>query len=125
MPRKRQYIEEALQKSVVEYLRWALPSDAVCWATPNQRGTRARWENELLKAMGVLSGYPDLSVLHQGHLVCIELKAPGRTNSGVQKAVHGRLRDAGAHVHTCHSLGEVATVLELEGIPLKARLKAA
>lgn len=123
MPRKRKFVEDALQKQVIEYLRLALP-DAVIWATPNQAGTRTVGETRRLKGMGVLAGFPDICILHETVLTCIELKAPGRSLSDVQKELHPKLRAAGAIVHTCKSLEQVQAILELEGFQLKARAAA-
>ena len=114
--------EEDLQKAVVQLLGIALPASAMFWTTPNQRGTRKRWENQLLKAMGVLAGFPDLAILWRSRLYLIELKAPGGALSPAQKALHVRLGLAGAKVWVCFSIEQVIERLELWEIPLRAKL---
>lgn len=120
----KQYPEEALQKAVVQFFGkpvYALPADAVFWATANQRGTRKMWENQLLKAMGVLPGFPDLAILWRGQLYLIECKAPGGALSPVQKALHVRLGLAGAKIWVCFSFEQVVERLKLWEIPLSAK----
>ena len=63
--------EEALQRQVVSLLFYCRPR-CVWFAVPNQRGTRKRYEAEILKAMGVRAGVADLIFLSVG---VIELKA--------------------------------------------------
>lgn len=70
--------EEALQRALVAHLRLLEPP-RMFWATPNQRGTRQRWEQAILAAMGVRAGIPDLFVLGPNRvMLAIELKAPPR-----------------------------------------------
>jgi hypothetical protein len=120
---RKQYPEEAMQKTVVQFLgkpAYALPKDAVFWHTPNQRGTRAEWENKLLKAMGTLAGFPDIAILYQGQLYLIELKSRSGTFSPVQKALHARLATAGAKTWVCFSFEQVVERLKMWKIPLSA-----
>lgn len=115
--------EEALQRQVAAFLDVALPEDAVWWHTPNQRGTRARFENEILKALGVKGGFPDVAILFRGRLYCIELKAPGRKPTDAQDALRARLQRAGAIYpdEPAYRLEEVEGYLDAWFIPLKAR----
>ena len=117
--------EEDLQKAVVQFLgkpAYALPIDAVFWHTPNARGTRKEWENKLMKALGVLAGFPDIAILWQGQLYLIELKARGGSFSEVQKALHVRLGLAGAKTWVCYSFEQVVERLQVWEIPLRAKI---
>ena len=114
--------EEALQRQVAAFLDIALPEDAVWWHTPNQRGTRSRVENMILKGLGVKAGIPDVMILWRGQLYCIELKAPGGYFSTQQRAMREQLMLAGAkYVSEKRSLDEVIASLTFWRIPLKAR----
>ena len=117
--------EEALQKAVAAYLDVALPGNAVWWHTPNQRGTRKRWEGALLKALGVLAGIPDVLIFYESRLYGIELKSPAGRLTAVQQALHELLRAAGARVETCRTLDSVEYQLLFWKIPLRARTKVA
>lgn len=132
VPRKpRQYPEEALQKTVAIFLDHWLLGPALWWATPNQKGTRSTFEQQLLVALGVKEGIPDIWVLFHGRLHGIELKAPPKVLkrgasrakprlSDAQKEMHPRLEAAGAVVTVARSLEEVERFLRLHGVPLRA-----
>lgn len=123
--------EDALQRSVVAYLRLALPKEAVWWATPNG-GYRDPVTAALLQAAGVEPGIPDLFVLFEGRLIGVELKAPPkRLKSGklsqakgrlsnAQKVMIPRLAQAGCPTLVCQSLDEVQQGLAALGVPLRA-----
>lgn len=117
MPKQRP--EEQLQKAVFAYLDVALPRDAVAWHTPNQRGTRKRWENALLKGLGVRKGIPDVLVLWNGRLHCVELKAPGRKATQTQLEMAEQLKLAGGVWISATSLDGVVGALLGWGIPLR------
>lgn len=98
--------EEALQRQVAAYLD-AVP-DLLWWATANQRGTRARFEMGVLKAMGVKPGVPDISILLPGGKIgFLELKAGRGKLSEHQAAFISRAMDGGARVGVCYSLDDV------------------
>ena len=109
--------EEELQRAVVQFLKMACPT-ALWFAVPNQRGTRKRWENEMLVAMGVRAGVPDLVfVLPGGRVGFIELKAAkGRMETSqlifAEEALH----------LVCRSLAEVQGALAAWGLPLRGRV---
>lgn len=124
MPRRIQdRPEEVLQRAVAAFLDMALPDDAAWFHVPNQRGTRKRWENALLKALGVKAGVPDCCIVYRGRAAFIELKASGGGLSETQKAMQRRLTLAGAVVMTCHSLEEVEGVVGAL-MPLRGRVAA-
>lgn len=119
-PIRHHMLERDLHKAVVQFLRWNLPDKAIVQHAMNE-GKRGWRYQQMLKTHGVQAGWPDLEILHDGKLVLIELKAPKKHPTSIQKAMHERLRDAGFAVHVCRSIEEVQTVLELEGFPLKAK----
>ena len=112
--------EELIHRAIVRFLGHALPADAVCWHTPNQRGTRAKWEAALLKGLGVLPGIPDLLILSGGRLIGIEIKAPGGSLTAIQKETQERLRKAGAWVATVRSVEDAEKFLRACHVPLRA-----
>lgn len=103
--------EEALQRTVAQYLDLALPKDAVWFHVPNGGG-RSKAEAGVLKAMGVKAGVPDIYILHEGRSLFIELKPPKRYLSKEQKEMTRRLLLAHARVDVCRSLDEVISTCE-------------
>lgn len=114
--------EEALQRQVVAFLRMAAPN--VLWfAVPNQRGTRERWEQALLKATGVRAGVADLVfVLDGGRVAFIELKAETGRQAPAQALFQEHCERLGAPYLICRSLAEVQGALAAWRVPLKGRL---
>lgn len=124
--------EERLHLDVAAWLDLAIVEPAVWWCTPNQRGTRKKWEQMLLKALGVKPGIPDIFVLHGGLLLGPELKKPpemlpsGKVSkakprlSDEQAKMHKRLIAAGAKTAVCQSIAEVESFLRQYGVPLRA-----
>lgn len=114
--------EEAIQKQVAEYLDWALPAGYRWLHIPNQRGTRSRWENQLLKAMGVKAGAADVLIFTpHGRFVWIELKAPKGILSEEQKDWRDWCRSIGAPWFLCRSLDDMIEALESLQIRIVAR----
>jgi VRR-NUC domain len=63
------------------------------------------------------AGFPDRIVLLPNELIAfVELKAPGKEPSPIQRKVHARLRKFGFLVFVIDSLGAVDTFLELMDI---------
>lgn len=109
--------EEQLHKSVLQFLRLALPADAVVQHSMNE-GRRGFKAQAWLKASGVVAGWPDLQIVWEGHAYFLELKSAKGYLSAPQKACHALLHRAGAAVATVRSLEETHTALTNFGIPL-------
>lgn len=60
------------------------------------------------------AGFPDRIVLLPGEFIAfVELKAPGKTPSPIQRKVHAKLRKLGFLVYVADCVEEVNTLLEL------------
>lgn len=117
--------EQALQKSVIQYLDTVLPATAWAFHVPNGGG-RSKIEAGILKAMGVRPGIPDLCIVWQGRAHWIELKAGKGKPSDAQNAAAGRLAQCGCPpVLLARSLDDVATCLRAFGIPTREARAAA
>ena len=112
--------EEALHRTVAEFLDVALPEGAA-WTTLEPGGYRTRAEAGIAKARGVKAGWPDVLIVFKGRAIFFELKGPKGRLSAAQKAAHARLRLAGAVVYTVRSLDELAAFLGVV-VPLRARV---
>lgn len=113
--------EDALHNTVAQYLRLALPNDALFHHSPNGMG-RIGWRSKMkLAKFGTMTGWPDVEIIYQGRTYFIELKAPGvQEGSRVkgkgylnpdQRRCHDRLRGCGCPVAVCRSLEEVQETL--------------
>jgi hypothetical protein len=115
--------EREIQAAVAQFLNFALPADAMFHHSPmeGKRGWKAQAD---LKSSGAQAGFPDIVILWQGRAFTIELKAPKKYLSPVQKVAHRRLEKAGIPIRVCHSVTEVAMTLADWSIPLSARVAA-
>jgi hypothetical protein len=112
--------EAQLQRAVIAFLRLAAP-EAVAFAIPNaaRRSATGRATNAVA---GLLSGAPDLILVHDGRALFLELKSAKGRVSPQQAEAHARLRAAGAFVGIIRTLEDVETALDLCGVPLRARV---
>lgn len=116
----RSHPEEQTQRSILRFLAMALPVDALVWHTPNQRGTRAKWEAALLKGLGVVPGIPDLLCLIDGRLYAFEIKSKSGSVTEAQRLTQGRMVAAGAKVAVVRSVEEAERCLRAWGVILRA-----
>lgn len=116
--------EAQLHREVADYLRAVLDSSQVEWTTfPAGGGGRVR--GAMLKAAGLLAGWPDIQLVPRGRCLClIELKAEGKYPTPEQRALHERLRSLGCLVAVCRSVDEVEGVLKAWMIPMRGRIAA-
>jgi len=120
-PPKRQHLEEDLQRAVVQFLRFALPANALFAHIPNGMWRHKRAAARLV-GLGIRAGLPDLLVVHDGRAIFIELKAKGGSQSLIQKQMARRLAACGCEVFLCRSVDEVELVLRGVGIRLRGRV---
>lgn len=118
--RRKSHPEDAFQIALVNDLRRILHPRVVMAAVPNG-GYRTRAEAGILKAMGVLPGFPDLLFLWNGRAYGLELKAPKGKLSPAQKELHPRLAVAGMTVGVVRSLDEALDSLRAAGVPLRIK----
>lgn len=119
--RKRQHLEDDLQAAVCTFLKWALPVNATYWAVPNG-GKRHNREAARMTKTGLKPGVPDLHVVYDGRLYCLELKAPKGTLSAVQTQMIEKLTLCGVPTVVVRSVEDVEHHLRLWEIPLSAKL---
>ncbi len=119
--------EDAFQKQVCTYLDGALPLASWYCSIPNGAvlsgdGKARGMQMNRLKATGLKPGAPDLIIVWDGALLCLELKtAAGKLNDN-QAKVCDLLVAAGAHYTVARSLDEIEAWLLSFGMPLRSRL---
>lgn len=115
--------EHQLQVTCADFLDRCLPHNAA-WCHVSNEGKRSKAAGARLKREGLKPGWPDILIIYQGRLICIELKAGKGRLSKAQIAMQQRLTLAGAVVMSeCRSLDAMVAVLE-QIIPLKGRIVA-
>lgn len=125
MPKRKRKIsivsEDALHRTVADFLRIALPP-SYPWTTIGHGGG-GRLRGARLKGLGLHEGWPDIQILQppNGRFLGPELKRPvGGKPSNDQLIVHALIRAAGGAVEFCRSLEEVEIFLRRHGVPLRA-----
>lgn len=115
--------EQQLHQAVARYLDLALPADS--WWTTIPLGGGGRLRGAFLKSMGAKKGTPDILVIYRGRAQFIELKSDKGRLSVAQQDTVRQLNNAGCSpIGVCRSVEQVAIVLEVCGIPLRARIAA-
>jgi len=110
-------IEHQIQKAITQYLNIL----GLCWwAVPNG-GRRNIGTAKKLKAEGVKSGVPDITLIYKGRYYGIEVKKPKTDTpkgslSKVQKDRIAQIVDCGGVVGLAYSVLDVKELLEIWGI---------
>ena len=108
---RRNQPEAALQRSVIQHLTWRARPGAFFFHVP-LGGYRTCVEGAILKAIGTVAGVPDIICIFEGRCYALELKAERGRVTDVQRVVHERLREAGAHVAVAHGVDQALAQLE-------------
>jgi len=119
---KRASPEADLQKTIVEYLRVAMPPppSGPWWtAIASQPNASAR-QGKRRKDLGEKPGVPDLCFIFDGAVFWIELKSISGRLMVTQRAQHDLIQWAGGHVHVARSLEDVIGILRAHNVPLRA-----
>lgn len=121
--------EQALQITVVEFLRRALMGPATVWFCPNG-GHLSKTQRGVFQRMGLLSGVGDLHVVWRGATGeagygVIEMKAPGEADAATAAQLEfGRsLRACGHCFAVADSLEAVVAALRDWGCPLDPHVR--
>ena len=112
---RRNQPEAALQRSVIQHLRWGARGDTWWTHIPNG-GRRSPIEAAIFKSLGVWAGSPDLLIIRAGQPLFIELKAPGRKLSPAQAECHAALQRAGAQIATVDNIDAALAFLSRLGV---------
>lgn len=119
-------IEGPIHRSILRYLRATLPHGYVVQHTANKPRSAQQGARE--KAMGAISGWPDLAIYGQldgsAKAWFLEVKPPRVTVPEHQREVHARLMDIGFPVRIARSIDDAKRAVWDWGLPtLDASLK--
>jgi hypothetical protein len=118
-PTVRKHGEDDLQRDIFQFLRVALPPNAIAYHVANG-GLRSKRQAARLVGLGVVAGIPDIGIIWSGTACFIELKAGRGVVSAAQRETMKKLHYCGASVAVCRSVDEVDTFLRQVGMPLRA-----
>lgn len=108
-------LEQDTQIAVCEHLRLRA-EPRVFWFHAMNAGKRSLFVGKKLRDAGLVSGVPDLIILKDGRMYCLELKAPKGKLSPSQIITMDRLQHCGAQVAVAKSIDEALVTLECWGI---------
>lgn len=117
--------EDVIQKSIVDFLARALPSDSYVFAIPNGtvlaggKAKRARQSN-MLKATGMAVGAPDIWILVRGQSIALEVKTATGRLEDAQKAASGQIFASGGLYSVVRSVDDAERYLRASGVQLRA-----
>jgi hypothetical protein len=103
---------------VAEFLRVAGPPAGLFW-TAIPGGDRA-----MTLAPGYTAGSPDMLIVYRGRAIALELKSRAERQKPEQRAVEREWTLAGGLYHIARSVDDVAALLLMLGVPLRARVAA-
>jgi hypothetical protein len=111
--------EQQIQKAVFANLKLRGTPGIFAWH-PFSGGYRRPKEAAIYKGLGAIAGLPDVMVLHDGKLFCVELKREGGRPTEIQLATIAAMEAAGAYCCIAEGLDRALACLESWGI-LKGR----
>jgi VRR-NUC domain len=115
--------EVDIEKSITQYLRFALPRMAVSFHIPQGGFKLSPYELGMLKRAGYVAGIPDRCILWNGKAHFLECKGPRGRLSPAQEEMFVRIEDTGCEVAVVRSVDDVESWLLRWGIPINGRLK--
>lgn len=118
--KQRRHPEHELQKRVIQFLRLALPAEALSFSVDHAGG--GRLQAAMKQGRGVIAGLPDVWIIWQGQTYTIELKSDTGQLSDAQRQTMLLIMKAGGKVGMARSLDDVQETLAGWSIPLRARL---
>lgn len=112
--------------AILRYLRYVLPHGWKVHHSPNQGHGRNARQGAILKAMGVIAGWPDLQIVGPAELspsvFFVETKAAKGSRSEAQRDLHDELLDLGYRVGVARSIDEMRALARQWGLPIREGL---
>lgn len=102
--------ESELQKACVKWYRLQYPKEANLLYMNHQNGKSAA-EQGRLKAMGLVAGVPDLTLLSRGCVDFFELKVGKNKQTNKQKEFQDLVVACGYYYHVIYSLNQFINIV--------------
>lgn len=106
--------EGPIHRAVLAYLRSRLPNAAI-HHSPNElalRGKHVARQIAKAKHNGMVPGWPDIEVVHEGRFMAFEVKAEGNYQSDTQKDCEALIRASGGLYAVVRSTEDVKECLD-------------
>lgn len=118
--------EDAIHKAIVRYLRAVLPHGWLVMHVPNG-GSRNPIEGAKMKQLGVMAGWPDVSIygplLASPMAFFMEVKSAKGRLSDCQRTVMDRLADMGFRVAVVRSVDDAEACAREWGLPIRGAVQ--
>lgn len=113
--------EHQIHASILRYLRSVLPHGWIVMHVPNG-GSRNPIEGARMKALGVVAGWPDISIYggghnHGGSAFFMEVKSAKGRLSNCQHRIIDQLKDMGFPVAVVRSIEDARELVAEWGLP--------
>ena len=118
---KRHDIEGPIHRSILQYLQLTLGRSAVIHHSPNELNLsgvavqKAIAQNKA-KALGMVTGWPDLEIITGGRVYFMEVKGPRGVHSVKQRDVQERLEGCGAGYAVVRNIDDAEDALKRWGL---------
>jgi hypothetical protein len=112
---RRRSPEQQIQRCVFDHLRARGTPGLFAWH-PFSGGYRRPTEAAIYKGLGARAGLPDVMVLRNGKLFCLELKAEGGRATETQLATIAAMEAAGAYCCVVEGLDAALACLSAWGL---------
>ena len=118
--------EQKIHKDIVEYLNAVLTSETMLWFTKNETGVggvKGAITGKRNREMGILPGFPDLSLSPRSKPVPhgLEVKTPKGRQTPAQKAIQADFEARGWPYCIVRSVDDVTQALHDWGVPTRGR----
>jgi len=113
--KRRERPEQQIQGAVFEHLKARGAPGLFAWH-PFSGGYRRPIEAAIYTRLGARPGLPDVMILHQGRLFCLELKADTGRLTDIQRNTIESMQAAGVPVAVCHGLDSALRWLEANAL---------
>lgn len=108
--------EDAIHQSILRYLRMTLPSGWLVMHVPNG-GSRNPIEGAKMKRLGVVAGWPDISIYGPPGCFFMEVKSAKGRLSNCQHRIIDQLKDMGRPVAVVRSIDDARALVREWGLP--------
>lgn len=110
-----------MQRALVRHLHQRLAPPWMFFHVPNGGG-RSKGEGGVFKALGVRAGIPDLILIGDGRMVCLECKADKGRLTPKQRETIAAFADAGAPTMIVRSVDQALEALAAMNVPMRGRV---
>lgn len=109
--------ESTIHTEVADWLRYVEREleEPLVWTSVVNEGRRGFKTQAMIKRHGMRKGWPDVTILHNGQVLCIELKAAKGRLSPEQRVVGDIIQRAGGFWAVARSLEETQECLSQWG----------